>query len=318
MTERSGVFAVSRAVFDHPLFSEPLNPREAWLWLISEASWEPRRRKLNGQIITLGRGQLAASHRHLARTWKWDDARVTRFLKRLKSEAMIEAATETGITVIAICNYDRFQFGSHDREAASEAPSEASARQERGNTEEIKELKISPAKPRRAKERSLLPEGFMLSDAVRKVAAEHGFLRERADREFERFKGYHRAKGNRFKDWDQAARNWFTNGFFSPNRLSGKPASDGGRGAVPIAVAEPERRDPATFTAAEWRKRLNMHKVHDAPWPVRYWGPAPEEKSNEAGRKSLMTMTPKLQLIEIIGGSDGTRTRGLRRDRPAL
>jgi DNA-binding transcriptional MocR family regulator len=137
----SGVFTIARSIFHHPLFEgDPYSRRDAWEWLISEAAWKPRRRSIDGRMVPLGRGQLVASVRHMARIWGWDKARVERFLGRLKTEAMIKTSTDTGITVITICNYEEYQFSP----GASETPTETTARQQRDNTEEVnKEIEKS-------------------------------------------------------------------------------------------------------------------------------------------------------------------------------
>jgi hypothetical protein len=87
MSER-GVFAVDRGIWDHPMFAdEPFTEREAWSWLIGEASFKARARNIGGKIVQLERGQLAASVRFMAERWKWSKSRVDRFLKRLKTTA---------------------------------------------------------------------------------------------------------------------------------------------------------------------------------------------------------------------------------------
>jgi hypothetical protein len=71
MSER-GVFALDRGWFNHPAFAdEPFTEREAWAWLIAEAAWKPRRRRIGARIVELDRGQLAGSMRFLAKRWKW-------------------------------------------------------------------------------------------------------------------------------------------------------------------------------------------------------------------------------------------------------
>jgi hypothetical protein len=109
MSER-GVFAVDRGIWEHPSFAnEPLTEREAWIWLIGEASFKARARNIGGKVVQLDRGQLAASVRFMAERWKWSKSRVDRFLKRLKIETMIGTDVGTGLLVITICNYDRYQ-----------------------------------------------------------------------------------------------------------------------------------------------------------------------------------------------------------------
>lgn len=138
MSER-GTFCLDRGWFDHPAFkAEPCTEREAWAWLIAEAAYRPRRRRVGSFEVQLARGQVAASLRFMAGKWQWSEARVRRFLTRLKTDAMIDAATDAGMTVITICNYDRYQYGSKKADAAIDARPDAEATQERRNTEEIK------------------------------------------------------------------------------------------------------------------------------------------------------------------------------------
>src|SRR5689334_10600758 len=109
MSER-GVFAVDRGVFDHDCFAdEPFTEREAWMWLIGEAAWKPRGRRIGAVNVSLERGQLAASVRFLADRWRWSKSAVARFLGRLKNRDMIETASGTGISIITICKYDEYQ-----------------------------------------------------------------------------------------------------------------------------------------------------------------------------------------------------------------
>lgn len=109
MSER-GVFAVDRGIFDHPVFAdEPFTEREAWQWLISEASFRDRKRNVSGRIVALKRGQLSASVRFMADRWKWGKSSVERFLQKLRNEAMVGTDSGTGILVITISNYARYQ-----------------------------------------------------------------------------------------------------------------------------------------------------------------------------------------------------------------
>jgi len=106
----SGTVNISRAIFDHEFFaSEPMTEREAWIWLIMEASWRPRKKRAGDVIVDLERGQLAASVRFMAAAWKWTPARVQRFIKRLSDLSMIVPKTDTGVTVITICKYNEYQ-----------------------------------------------------------------------------------------------------------------------------------------------------------------------------------------------------------------
>lgn len=142
MSER-GVFAVDRGIFDHAAFDdEPFTQREAWIWLIGEAAYKPHRRRVGGYVVDLKRGQVAASSRFLAEKWSWNEPKVRRFLKRLKSDAMIYAEATQGLTVITICNYSTYQRVSLPPDAPNDAPNDAEATQKRRKVEdkEYKEI----------------------------------------------------------------------------------------------------------------------------------------------------------------------------------
>jgi len=127
-----GVFAVDRGIWDHPSFAnEPLTEREAWQWLIGEASFKDRTKRIGSVVLALSRGQVGASLRFMADKWQWSEPRVHRFLKRLKTDAMIDASTDAGITVITVCNYNKYQRVSLPRDATIDAPDDAAATQSR-------------------------------------------------------------------------------------------------------------------------------------------------------------------------------------------
>jgi len=110
LSER-GVFAVDRGIWDHPIFQsrEPFSRREAWLWLISSATWKAKSVFVDRKRVQLKRGQLAFSIRFLAEQWGWSKSSVGRFLDLLKSDTMIEAQAGQSITIITICKYDEYQ-----------------------------------------------------------------------------------------------------------------------------------------------------------------------------------------------------------------
>lgn len=138
MSER-GVFAVDRGIWDHPLLQDSgrdLSRREAWIWMISEAAWKPHRVKRSGRMIEIGRGEFAHSTRFMASAWMWSEAKVRRFLACLKTDAMIDARCDAGITHITICNYNEYQRVSLPSDAVSDAASDAGATQERRKLED--------------------------------------------------------------------------------------------------------------------------------------------------------------------------------------
>jgi hypothetical protein len=136
-TKAHGVFAVHRSVFDHPIFPpEKFSEREAWLWLIGAAAWKPSRVRAGRALVDLERGQLAFATRFLANRWRWTEARVRRFLKKLQGDAMIAISATHEMTHITICNYDKYAFGRRADERDDDAPEEGPPSHRRRKEEE--------------------------------------------------------------------------------------------------------------------------------------------------------------------------------------
>lgn len=134
---RVGVFAVSRDIFDHPIFAkEKFSEREAWIWLVAEAAWKPTRVKVADSIIHLDRGQCSFSLRFMAAKWLWSEAKVRRFIKRLKTDAMVTTDCDAGPTRITICKYKEYQRVSLPTDAPSDALTDAGPTQDRRKEED--------------------------------------------------------------------------------------------------------------------------------------------------------------------------------------
>lgn len=111
----SGTVNIARALLKHEAFKDqPFTEREAFMWLIMEASWKERTKRVGNVTVTLERGQLAASVRFLAEAWQWEKSTVDRFLQRLKKRDMIGTESGTGINVITVCNYNEYQTAADD------------------------------------------------------------------------------------------------------------------------------------------------------------------------------------------------------------
>lgn len=198
--------------------------------MLTEAAWKPRSRRIGEFMVSLARGELVASIRHLMRTWSWSQGKVDRFISRLKNETMVDTRTDTGITIITICNYNKYQIGGMevDTETDTEADTQTGQGRIRGrdrdgyNTEALKHLNnetvedgaIAPAKKvrrRQAREETSLPADFSLDDKNIEIAAAHGFVGANAIRLFDKFTSSARAKGRKYVDWRAAWRLWCSN-----------------------------------------------------------------------------------------------------------
>jgi hypothetical protein len=128
MSER-GVIAIDRGLFDHHRFkAEPFSEREAWMWMIGQCAFKNHSKRIGSVVVSLERGQFAASLRFMATAWRWPEARVRRFLVRLSKDlvrknqvhdaAMISLKIDAGLTHVTLLNYDKIQFGATETDAA--------------------------------------------------------------------------------------------------------------------------------------------------------------------------------------------------------
>jgi len=109
----SGTVNIARDLFEHGVFKdEPFSEREAWVWMIMAARWKSGTVRVGDFVVELARGEFAASVRFMAGAWDWTAAKVQRYLERLKKMEMICVKTDTGVSVVSICNYEKFQNGA--------------------------------------------------------------------------------------------------------------------------------------------------------------------------------------------------------------
>lgn len=134
--------SVSRELWNDPDFDDgPMTQREAWLWMIAEAAWRPRKVRRGRQVLELQRGQLAHSIRFMSDAWGWSKSAGHRFLKKLEKRDAIRIAGGTDATVITICNYDRYQSSNDD--SGTLAGHQAGHWRDTGGTNENKDNKTT-------------------------------------------------------------------------------------------------------------------------------------------------------------------------------
>lgn len=130
----AGFYLMHRGWRNNPVFAgEPYSRADAWIWLIENAAFAPHQIGIKGKTVTIGRGQLSHSLRHLATTWKWDEAKVRRFLSRIERDEMIRCVADAGQNVITICNYEKYQ----DPRSVGDVTTAASSTQHRRSTDAI-------------------------------------------------------------------------------------------------------------------------------------------------------------------------------------
>lgn len=137
----SGTVNISRTIWEDTAFKrQAFTEREAFMWLIMEASWKPRERRVGAVTVTLERGQLASSIRFMADAWGWQKSTVARFLERLEKRDMIGTDSGTGVTVITVRKYDEYQ-GAAD---GSGTPRKRKAGQQRDSSGTNEKKGVTP------------------------------------------------------------------------------------------------------------------------------------------------------------------------------
>jgi hypothetical protein len=273
----TGHINVARSIFDHPMFDDgrPLSPREAWLWLISNAAWRPVqvmvRNGRSQQIVNLERGQLTYSRSFLCKAWSWtSDKTVRTFLARLKKEGMVDLQTGQLQTVITICNYGVFQFGgtltgpangqAMGQQWASNGPEEE-------NIISIKEKKmLPPASPPGFDEwYAIYPKKKHPHDAKRAFAKAIGSGAITLDALMAKTKAF--AVATNWAALSKQERKFipYPASWLNAGGYHDEPDGDGGEPAPVV--------DPHAFTEGQWRKRLD-HVKDGGAW-MDAWGAKP-------------------------------------------
>jgi hypothetical protein len=229
----SGYILLHRSALNHDVFRRDQHSEfEAWVWLLSEAAWKPRQQRLGEHLVDLGRGQIVASIRYLMKAWRWSQHKTERFLKRLSEEKMLATQTATGITVLTICNYDKYQIVPD--ETATESATPTATGSATGSATKENTLNTvntfggasapSAEKKSRRKPARPMPDIFPMSEVHRAYAESRGFRYEippsftnfktkpgPAQEMFEAWKNHHQAKGTAIADLDASWRTWVNN-----------------------------------------------------------------------------------------------------------
>jgi hypothetical protein len=281
MKER-GYIALARGALDHPLVgaSKPFSRFEAWVWLLEQAAFKPKRvRVSNGHsqlTATLQRGQLCHSLRYMAAVWGWSVKSVRTFLTRLETDTQIGTQKGTAQTLITICNYDLYQSAASYKETQKGTqPGTQGARKGHKEEELNKETKdiapdleaafvawyaIYPKKKARDKARKaffklIASRAITLPELMAKTAAYAAHWKALPETEA-RFIPY--------------PASWLNSGEYADEiPQTGLAASNGGASRLEAPTQTPE-----TFTECDWLRRLELHNQGNR-WPENYWGPAP-------------------------------------------
>lgn len=103
-----GWIKIHRDITDHWIFQDA-EKFKWWIDMILMASHESHKTLVNGNLISLSRGQFSVSISFLASRWNRSKEKVLNFLKLLESDHMITRNSDRKSTIITICNYESYQ-----------------------------------------------------------------------------------------------------------------------------------------------------------------------------------------------------------------
>lgn len=110
MSRNMGYISVHRSIWDHWLWDDkPFSKGQAWIDLLMLANHKDDKFVYKDQVMEGKRGTVYRSLSFLAERWGWGRDKVSRFLKQLESDGMVEVYTSTHRTTITISNYAAFQ-----------------------------------------------------------------------------------------------------------------------------------------------------------------------------------------------------------------
>ena len=104
-----GFICISRGITAHWIWSNPVL-FQRWVWMILTANYDNREVAFCGHRVSLQRGQLAVNLAYLSKLWHISSQAVSKFLVKLEVDGMVSRSVDDKVTVITICNYDRYQL----------------------------------------------------------------------------------------------------------------------------------------------------------------------------------------------------------------
>lgn len=206
LAKEGGYALIYRKVLDHPAFRTPAEAM-AFAYLVLLAQWKPARVRYRKADLLLERGQLAISVRDFAEAMERHRCWIERFMDRLRDRDIIETVTKNGVTVITICNYDKFQVSALEAETPAETLPETQNKEEKETPSKDNNKLLSKGSPKRATPWPA-DKGTIPNDWEEWAMSSLGWSRTQAVAEGMRFIDSALAKRRTYVDWLAAWRQW--------------------------------------------------------------------------------------------------------------
>lgn len=245
-------YVMVRGWMDDDIFSpQPYTEREAFLYLIENASWKDRPFRIGTNVINLERGQLTASLRFLAEAWKWNKNKVDRFLSLMVKVDRVKIKSGTGQNIITICSYSKYQDIGY--EVGTDAGRKWDANgtdvgqmwdktnQDNQDNQDIEKPSQKKGKTNGHTIETEFKEDWSLPEEYYAYAIGKGFADQEINIEFERFTNYWKAKSGKDatkRDWIATWRSWILNAAkWSGNNGGYQNGKSGGSGTPLVDIA---------------------------------------------------------------------------------
>ncbi len=132
MKDQSGYIKLHRQIRKHWIWEHPDYFR-AWCDILMLANHTTQKRMYDDKVFMIKRGQFPTSLRSLAARWGWSKNKVVRFLNALKADTMVDTATDTGWTLLTVCNYETYQISKKQTDTDTNPPADTVAGHRRDN-----------------------------------------------------------------------------------------------------------------------------------------------------------------------------------------
>ncbi len=196
----TGWLKLHRKIVEHPRFRDG-DWLKVWLWMLSEAAFEPRRVLWQGKPYELQPGEFTAGRKQIAAKTGVSESKVTRIIAWLKSEHQIEQQASNKYSLFSVLKWEAYQ--------QTEQPIEQPPNSHRTATEQ------PPNTPKECKEVQEVKKGRGRPQSVEEIrlfAAKSG-LPDLAQDFWDYFESNGWKVGGRaaMKSWHAAYRRWCRN-----------------------------------------------------------------------------------------------------------
>ena len=137
---RTGWFKFYRKALDNPIIKKDADHIAIWVWLLTEAAFEPHQRMFGKKKITLQPGQLLTSAQYMAGQLHVSESKIKRVLNEFETDRQIEQQSRRYGRLITIVRWTEYQ--DDDRQDDRQVNDEWTTSERRVNeTKEYKECK---------------------------------------------------------------------------------------------------------------------------------------------------------------------------------